>query len=167
MSWAKFILLGTFLFGCGVDREIDPALKPLLDYYLSFAPNKGNVDQLVSFRFGTLGRTTEGSCQPIGNRKRAWGLVKLPTIREIIVITPEEGFEYSWKAMVMHELGHCLHNKGHSPTRGDIMYAHLTGENPEEDEQYWKENLEAEMHEMFPEEAIPEKRRRNLRPLLD
>lgn len=150
MRVPKSLLWLIFLLGCGVDRNIDPALRPLLEYYLSFAPHEGNLSQLVSFRFGTLGRTTEGSCQSIGNRKTGWGLIKLPTIREIIVITPEEGFESSWKAAVMHELGHCLHNKRHSETPGAIMYGYTTGEDYQADEEYWEENLELKMREMFP-----------------
>lgn len=151
MRALKFLLPLMILHGCGIERNIDPALRPLLEYYLSFAPHEGNLSELVSFRFGTLGNKTEGSCQSIGNRKTAWGLVKLPTIREIIVISPEVGFEFSWKAAVMHELGHCLHNKQHSETPGDIMYGYTTGEDYEADEAYWEENLEPKMREMFPE----------------
>lgn len=134
--------------GCGSQqRDIHPDLRPLLDYYLSYALDGGNIEELVALRYGTSGTIREARCDSVD--KDFLG-VKMRTVRQVVVLPPDAGFEYSWKATVMHELGHCLHGLKHSKTEGDIMYPFSSNEF-EEEESYWRENLDKKMRELFPE----------------
>lgn len=139
-----FVLAFAFvLAACGPDEpRIDPLLRPVLYQYLSWAPNEGKLEELVSFEFGH----TEGN--QFGYCSKDWvnGIdgAKMLSERRIVIKEPSN-MGGKWRAGVMHELAHCLHDKGHSTDSSSLMFKQAVFGSDE----YWEKNLEAKVRELF------------------
>lgn len=125
--------------GCGAEKDepksFDPVLAPIVYEYLAYAPNKGHLDKLVKMEFGDLGGRA-GHCHRYDKGS--------PFETRTITIAPREEHGWIFKSIVMHELAHCLHDIEHSDDQESLMYHEVWG-----DEDYWRENLEAKVRELF------------------
>lgn len=134
------IVFAFVLTACGPDEpRIDPLLRPVLHKYLSWVPNDGKLDELVSMEFGHVDGF--GVC----NKDWVNGFNGDKHFAERrIVISGPENLGSAWEAAVMHELAHCLHDKAHSNDSFSLMYPHK-----ERGDEYWEKNLETKVKEMF------------------
>lgn len=144
--YASILML--LLSGCGSDDslKIDPDFQEAFNVYQTFAPDKGNLDQLESIKWADAEDSEEpahGKCQ--SRYKQVAGKKLQGSERRWIEITrgPVEG-AYNLNALVIHELAHCLHNIGHSSDPEAIMHETVLP-----DEAYWKEHLTERLYEMF------------------
>lgn len=136
------------LSGCGFEefrepRKIDRDLQPILNLYLLHAPNEGRLDDLRVLKFGGMRLESDaGTCE---KSKQVVPVLKgtLWTDFSISVYRDPE-FSNSWKRIVLHELGHCLHGLDHSSNPDDIMYG---GE--DERPEFWDEHLIERLDAMF------------------
>lgn len=146
------IFLGLFFsivaLGCGTEpASIDRDLRPILDLYLLRAPSEGLLHLLRSMQFGELDEGFRGGCFYGGNKIAG---VKVGETRRIVV-NRKDVFSAKWKRVVLHELGHCIHDLEHSDNPEDIMYGEGVNER---DEQWWKDHLLEKLDEMF-EKNLP------------
>lgn len=145
------ILLCTALVGCGSDDtpKIDPDFQEAYNVYMTFAPNKGDADELESIQW--TDEELDGIPERRGRCYVKWDQVKgkrIPgtTKRKILIRRQGTGEGAYWlKALVAHELGHCLHNFGHSADEDAIMWGAVALHSDE----YWQEHLSERLYEMF------------------
>lgn len=118
------------LSACGADDEvtIDYQLRPILDRYLMLAPDEGQLDELADLRVGNPGLGPTGNALS-GRCYRDYDTVvgrKVPGSqrRHVVVAPPHDGDVGGacWRAVVYHELAHCLHDLGHVDDEKALMY---------------------------------------------
>lgn len=152
MKKCIYFLLAVILTGCGSEHDLtaDLELRVYLDQYLKIAPNEGHLADLTELKFGTPPNGRIGFCYATNIAQGT--SVQVSLSRKIVVIRPEDipvtggRMDARFGAVVMHELGHCLHDKKHSNEPDSIMspkvgYAH--------DEAWWSEHLDEKIAEMF------------------
>lgn len=139
---ALLVIIALLVTACGKDQRVDYRLRPALDYYLSIAPNQGALDDLISLEFGTLPEGRNGYCDRgtqmvIGGRR---------VYRDLVITIREGAYNSYMKALVSHELAHCLHSKDHTHTND--KYALM---NPEMTTRtaYWDEHLDEQLRGVF------------------
>lgn len=143
----KIFMLALALIGCGPQPlEIDRDLEPILNLYLAYAPDRGHLKDVSSVRFGELPEHLSGKCD--GKKKKLLGATVDRMLE--IVIRREDALDNRFRAVVLHEFGHCLHDLPHSDDPLSIMSANIVS-----DEDYWRENLEIRLSEMFGRQDIP------------
>lgn len=151
LSIACLSMLSTYLVGCGSSGlKIDREFRPLLDLYLSHAPNHGMIMELESMTWGDPGAANEGICLRYKNGINGTS-INFERARKIIISPIFDG-PCGLRKTVLHELGHCLHDLDHSSDPHDIMFGDsevLSEEEIEEREQFWCENTETKLIEMF------------------
>lgn len=135
------MIIAVLATGCGIEEDepkvFDPALAPIVYEYIAYTPDKGHLDKLVSLKFGAVGSDSRhGLCEKdnIGS----------PFEKRYITIAPTNERGWVLKAIVMHELAHCLHDKEHTDDPDSLMNPNHHG-----GEDYWRENLEAKVRELF------------------
>ncbi len=134
------LALFLLLTACGREKdfEIDPTFQPMLNYYLSIAPDHGHLEQLQSIQFDDVPNGDKGitEYEPLAYKGKTYYAVTHIKIRRGMspAIT---------KAAVLHELGHALHGLHH--VEGvEIMAKTMTN-----DEDYWAANWEIAASRMF------------------
>lgn len=128
------------LSACGPDTTLDsdPELDYYLKLYLRWAPSNGHLDELTKLKFGSTGTDAVAACtkQKVGSGKFfTWN-------REIVVKRIDVDSRLA--ALVMHELGHCLHDKKHSEDPKSLMHSKIYW-----DADYWDQHLEEQVEGMF------------------
>ena len=128
MNWIKygliFSMIGVIL-SCGTEPNIDPSLAPLLKEYRELTKHKIGFD-LNTLKIGTF------------EDKKRLGVCDLnfQTNQRNIIVVPYDPVRFSllsYKVLVFHELGHCIHKLQHDETvlimnskltasRGQIAY---------------------------------------------
>lgn len=139
ISTALIFIAACFSLACGREEQkvIDPALAPLLEKYLSLAPDEGKLSELVSLEFGETG-AANGNCNV--TTEDVAGFSK--ETKRSVTIAPlyNEGYVNT----VYHELGHCLHGLPHTDGPFDLMNPHRVGPS------HWHwENIDVAISEMF------------------
>ncbi len=143
LRFTLFVLCYVFV-GCGADQrdpDVDPELATYLGMYLRIAPSDGHLEQLTSLKWGEIDNPAfEGTCK--FEEMDIAG--KAAHTKRWIIIEPH-ALDSKLAAIVLHELGHCLHDLKHIPgTRGQIMSPSQINS-----VQYWDVNLETKAQEMF------------------
>jgi len=141
------LFLGLFLASCGTlpqahtvpdDRIIDDIFLPYLEEFKSRARAAWGIDVMPKGIFimtftDIHDGATVGRCKLIGDFYRA-------------VIIDQTAWEESNEAgrlfLVVHELGHCLLNQGH--TKSGFMTPHI--QHFYDEELYWEKLFNPEMH---------------------
>lgn len=150
----KTLLVFTILLlvGCGSEKEpltVDPDFQPALDLYLSIAPDRGHLNEMVSISYSTdLEPGVNATCNVKVKTYEANGVkYKDPTTERRILVRPgvAKAPSFYLYALVAHELGHCLHDLPH--VEGDSKA--LMAEEVFESEPYWQYNLPQEIARLF------------------
>ncbi len=117
------------LTGCGAPPAVDPALDGFLSHYLDVAPKANKLGSLVSIKFGDIAATGErGVCRKEESKVRG---ITVDETRTIVI--DRNPFTPEFLALtVYHELGHCLHDLGHTDGDYDVMNGYRLG-----DSEFW------------------------------
>lgn len=140
----KLLPLILFVIGCnacgsdGVD--IDAELKPWVDLYFSYAPDRGRYDEITSIKFGDPGDGSDGSHDW---STRHVGGYELWTDRTI-TIRKDVPFNCYMQAVLMHELAHAVHDIDHSGDKRSLMHSRFV-----EDDAYWCAALVPELQKLW------------------
>lgn len=146
LKYLLTIMLAVSCTACGADDQalkVDPELQVGLDIYLSIAPDHGRLDSLKSLQFCAVPGEEGGHCW--WNDKELFNSTLASESH--ICIRRTEGEPFALRALVAHELGHCLHRLPHSTNPKSIMYPGPTSYG----ETYWAENLQERLTAMFQE----------------
>ncbi len=143
------LALALLLTACGQEheQEIDPAFRPVLELYFALAPDRGHYDQVTSMKIGTPPDGKDGVCRVESD---VVGGKKIPgTEQRTITVVPRESLSpVQWETVVMHELGHCLHDLKHVDNPESIMY----GESSLTSRFFTHEQVYMATHAMFGEQ---------------
>lgn len=140
------LLLAALFTSCGREDDhetkIDPELQPHVDLYLSYAPDNGHLDELLSVKFvpawllqGSLGRCEKENETVLGKKS---------TTRTVLIADTTNACLYG--VVVAHELAHCLHDREHIGESPRELMGSTTFLNCE----FWSENLNAQLEALFP-----------------
>ncbi len=136
--------------GCGAEEivlDVDAELAPYLQIYLSLAPDQGHLDRLAELKFGTPPPGRGGKCFTdslvIPEVKGAWAETAISDTRTIVIKRPKK-YNARFAALVIHELGHCLHDLEHVDDPYAVMAFDRKGKN-----EYWEDNLALKVKQMF------------------
>lgn len=148
----KLLLVLTNVNACGTEPiitaivfkpaklDVAPELQPILDHYLTVAPDYGAYDELVVLQFGD----PDGNKTACDVRYKKLAGKKMRVERGVIVSDMLDISRPSQAALVYRELAVCLHGAETSKDDLSIMAAAVL-----EDDQFWDENLDAKLAEVF------------------
>lgn len=149
--WA-FVVIFTYS-RCSVDQNVDRRLEPFLDSFIEDAKRYGvdvNESLLSSLEYGDISGPymddAIGVCLPfiVGPTH-----FSLPHSSRIIIEPVYPYNSCSFKALVYHELAHCLLYKPHS-SRYTLMSPFM-----EDNEKFYCQNWEAMLEELFTGNETP------------
>lgn len=161
MYYLRYIAMIAALFvvsRCSIVQSIDPAIQPIVDEFLIDAQNHGalvDIKTISAIEFGSVNnilmQNVIGVCMPLiflGER------VNSPLLRSnrVVVTSEYPANSYKFKALIYHELGHCLLGRQHTNDLRSLMYP-IISDNESFYRVFWKDLV----HELFIGNHILEK----------
>lgn len=119
MKFLMIMLLAFVANACGGrSRFVDPRLLPTLQLYLDNAPDRGLIKRLYELKFGQPS-SDDYEGETINGRLDNGD----PAI--VIVVRDQPGDDCKLQRLVLHELGHALHDLEHSDDENSLMYREM------------------------------------------